>query len=158
MDLIVKRASAFSADELADKGLTGIPPNWPIESAPLPDDGIVPDGYEALKGTDIDTIKAENQADYDAWALSSGKKEEPKPSFISATQIRIWLINEGTDFSKVDDVISNIADPLEKARAKVLWLFSAQFASNDAFIFEWLTDIGIPSDRIAAMFSEALKL
>lgn len=68
MDLIVKKASALTSDEKAALGLTGIPADWPIESFPYVD--TVPDGFMQMTDTDLDALKANNQAAYDAWVAS----------------------------------------------------------------------------------------
>jgi len=65
MDYVIKRASALSADDLAAKGLTGIPQDWPIELALYVDS--VPDGFEQISDSDLNLLKANNQAAYDAW-------------------------------------------------------------------------------------------
>lgn len=69
MELIVKQASALNSDELAALGITGIPPAWPIESYPY--DGVdCPEGFTVMSDTDMQTIKDNNQAAYDAWLQS----------------------------------------------------------------------------------------
>lgn len=65
MNLIIKQASAFTVEELTGLGLTGIPTDWVLESFPYT--GLVPDGYTQATDTDVATIKANNQAAYDAW-------------------------------------------------------------------------------------------
>ena len=68
MNLIVKQASALSSDELAAEGLTGIPTDWPIESALYT--GSVPDGYTEMTDIDMQVLKDNNQTAYDAWVQS----------------------------------------------------------------------------------------
>ena len=68
MDLIVKKASALTAEEKAAMGITGIPENWPIESFPYT--GTVPVGFEQMTDVEFDALKANNQAAYDAWLAS----------------------------------------------------------------------------------------
>lgn len=68
MDLIVKQASALSVEEKATLGITGIPEAWPIETYPYVD--TVPDGFTLMTDVELDSIKANNQASYDAWLQS----------------------------------------------------------------------------------------
>lgn len=66
MDLIVKKASALSAEEKAALGITGIPENWPIEVRAYID--TIPVGFERMTTEDLELLKFSNQAAYDAWA------------------------------------------------------------------------------------------
>lgn len=77
-DYIVKKASADTDDQLAALGLTGIPPEWPIESYPYVGQDI-PDGFTQMSDEDITTLKGNNQAAYDAW-LASKSPIAPPPA------------------------------------------------------------------------------
>ena len=68
MDLIVKQASALSPEEQTALGITGIPQAWPIESFPY--SGTVPTGFTQMTDVEMQAIKDNNQAAYDAWAES----------------------------------------------------------------------------------------
>lgn len=68
MDLIVKQASALTTEEKTTLGITGIPDSWPIESYPYVD--VVPDGFTQMTDSDMQAIKDNNQAAYDAWLQS----------------------------------------------------------------------------------------
>ena len=65
MDLIVKLASSLTSDQKIADGVTGIPDNWPVESYPYT--GNVPDGFEQMTDVDMQALKDNNQAAYDAW-------------------------------------------------------------------------------------------
>ena len=68
MDWIVKKASALSAEEQALRGITGIPQDWPIELYPYTHD--IPDLFEQMSDFDLELLKANHQAEYDAWYYS----------------------------------------------------------------------------------------
>ena len=65
MDYAIKRASALTAEDLAAKGLTGIPADWPVEIYPYEDPLL--DGFERITDEDLALLGANNQASYDAW-------------------------------------------------------------------------------------------
>lgn len=77
MDLIVKKASALTSDEKIADGVTGIPDNWPIESYPYT--GTLPSGFEQMTDVDMQVLKDNNQAAYDAW-LQSLRPISPPPA------------------------------------------------------------------------------
>lgn len=66
MDYIVKKASALTTEEQDDKGLTGIPQEWPVEIYKYTEQDI-PAGFTVMADTDITELKNNNQASYDAW-------------------------------------------------------------------------------------------
>lgn len=66
MDLIVKQASALSAGEKTALGITGIPDAWPIETFPYTGQDV-PDGFSVMSEEDLQQIRDNNKASYDAW-------------------------------------------------------------------------------------------
>lgn len=66
MDFIVKKKSSFTEEEIAARDISGIPDDWIIESYPYTGQAL-PAGFEIMSDTDIDLIKTNNQAAYDAW-------------------------------------------------------------------------------------------
>jgi hypothetical protein len=68
MDYIIKKASSLTSEELTALGITGIPQDWPIESYLY--NNVVPNGFEQISDTDLEQLKANNQAAYDAWLQS----------------------------------------------------------------------------------------
>jgi len=65
MDFIIKKASELSPEEQAALGITGIPADWPIEVYPYNE--VIPDKFIKISDTDMELLKANNQAAYDAW-------------------------------------------------------------------------------------------
>ena len=86
MDWIIKRASAFSDEEKATMGITGIPADWPVEMQPYVD--TVPGGWEQISDTDLTLLRANNQAAYDAWVNALRPLPAPKtPERVQPTVI-----------------------------------------------------------------------
>lgn len=95
MSLIIKKASSFSTEEKAQMGITGIPANWPIESYLYVD--TIPSGFELITSEDLQTLKENNQAAYDAWVQALRPIiNMPPPS------PRIVSIVENVPFAKPD--------------------------------------------------------
>lgn len=104
MDLLVKKASALSSDDLAAEGLTGIPADWPIESFPYVGQSI-PDGFEQMTDTDMQALKDNNQAAYDAWLNSL----RPLPAATQPTPVSVKSINN-FGLSGADSITLNTHD------------------------------------------------
>lgn len=63
--MLIKKASAYTTEEKAALGITGIPDNWPVEKMDTVDP--IPAGFEEISEQDFLDLKANNQASYDAW-------------------------------------------------------------------------------------------
>ena len=85
MNFLIKKASAYSTEEQAALGITGIPQDWPIERTALVDP--IPDGYEEITDEDFYLLKENNQASYDAWVASHQQIIVPPPP--APTQVEI---------------------------------------------------------------------
>lgn len=77
MDYIIKKASSFTVEEQAIKGITGIPQDWPVEQYVYVD--TIPEGFELISDTDLASLKINNQAAYDAW-LQDLRPIAPEPT------------------------------------------------------------------------------
>jgi len=77
MDFIIKKASELSPEEQAALGITGIPADWPIEVYPYNE--VVPDKFMRISDIDMEYLKANNQAAYDAW-LQALRPVQPPPA------------------------------------------------------------------------------
>lgn len=78
MDYIIKRASSLTAEEKTVLGITGIPADWPVESYPYT--GNVPSLFEQISDTDLDILKNNNRAAYDAWLQAMRPIIVPTPA------------------------------------------------------------------------------
>jgi hypothetical protein len=65
MDVLIKKASAYTTEEKASLGISGIPNDWPVEKMEVVDP--IPDGFELISEEDLLLLKENNQAAYDAW-------------------------------------------------------------------------------------------
>jgi hypothetical protein len=77
MDYIIKKVSSFTLEEQAEKGITGIPQDWPVEQYVYLDS--IPEGFELISDIDLESLKLNNQALYDAW-LQSLRPLPPAPA------------------------------------------------------------------------------
>jgi hypothetical protein len=82
MALIVKKASELTAEEKAVMGITGIPNEWPIESFPYT--GTTPEHFIVMTDVEFESLKANNQAAYDAW-LSAIKVQTVQPNIMKVS-------------------------------------------------------------------------
>lgn len=97
MDWIVKKASALSPEEQAARGITGIPQDWPIEMYPYTD--TVPEGFEQLSDFDLELLKTNHQAEYDAWYYSlQPLPPQPAPSLVTLSEPKD---EEGRQFMRI---------------------------------------------------------
>jgi hypothetical protein len=67
MTQIIKKASAYTSDELAAMGRTGIPNDWPLESYPYNGTDLIPSGFIEISDQDLIALKTNNQSAYDAY-------------------------------------------------------------------------------------------
>lgn len=84
MSCIIKRASTFTPEYLAENGLTGIPSDWPINIV----EGVTapaPDGWELIEESVLQALKLNLQTQYDAWLAS----KMTAPPVQAPTEIKI---------------------------------------------------------------------
>lgn len=67
MYLLVKRASAYSEDELASQGYIGIPANWPLETLYYNEGDEVPEGFEIMSEETLNSLRSSNLTAYNTW-------------------------------------------------------------------------------------------
>ena len=68
MDYIIKKALSLTSEEKTNRGITGIPDNWPIEKYPYVDS--VPENFELISEEDLEILIDSNQISYDVWLQS----------------------------------------------------------------------------------------
>lgn len=85
-------------------------------------------------------------------------QEIPVPSMVTATQIRLWLVNHGFSMTQIYAIISQISDPLLKAQIEVQWEYAPYVERNHPMINTLGTSLGLDSDQIDQAFREASSL
>ena len=85
-------------------------------------------------------------------------QEIPVPSTITATQIRLWLVNNGFSMNQIYDIISQIPDPLLKAQIEVQWEYAPYVERNHPMINTLGASLGLSSEQINQAFREASTL
>lgn len=85
-------------------------------------------------------------------------QEIPVPSTVTATQIRLWLVNHGFSMTQIYAIISQISDPLLKAQIEVQWEYAPYVERNHPMINTLGTSLGLDSDQIDRAFREASSL
>ncbi len=85
-------------------------------------------------------------------------QEIPVPSTITATQIRLWLVNNGFSMNQIYDIISQIQDPLLKAQIEVQWEYAPYVERDHPMINTLGASLGLSSQQIDQAFREASVL
>jgi len=85
-------------------------------------------------------------------------QEIPVPSTITATQIRLWLVNNGFSMQQIYDIVSQIPDPLLKAQIEVQWEYAPYVERNHPMINTLGYSLGLSSEQIDQAFREASSL
>jgi hypothetical protein len=85
-------------------------------------------------------------------------QEIPVPQTITATQIRLWLVNNGFSMTQIYAIISQISDPLIKAQIEVQWEYAPYVERNHPMINTLGASLGLDSDQIDQAFREASSL
>ena len=85
-------------------------------------------------------------------------QEIPAPSTITATQIRLWLVNNGFSMNQIYDIISQIPDPLLKAQIEVQWEYAPYVERDHPMINTLGASLGLSSEQIDQAFREASVL
>jgi hypothetical protein len=85
-------------------------------------------------------------------------QEIPVPQTITATQIRLWLVNNGFSMNQIYDIISQIPDPLLKAQIEVQWEYAPYVERNHPMINTLGASLGLSSEQIDQAFREASVL
>jgi hypothetical protein len=68
MNVLIKKASAYSSEEQAALGFTGIPQDWPVEMRALEDP--IPAGFEEISPEDLEILKGNNLVAFTVWSES----------------------------------------------------------------------------------------
>lgn len=85
-------------------------------------------------------------------------QEIPVPATITATQIRLWLVNNGFSMQQIYDIISQIPDPLLKAQIEVQWEYAPYVERNHPMINTLGASLGLSNEQIDQAFREAASL
>lgn len=85
-------------------------------------------------------------------------QEIPVPSTVTATQIRLWLVNHGFSMTQIYAIISQISDPLLKAQIEVQWEYAPYVERNHPMINTLGSSLGLDNDQIDQAFREASSL
>jgi hypothetical protein len=85
-------------------------------------------------------------------------QEIPVPQTITATQIRLWLVNNGFSMNQIYDIISQIPDPLLKAQIEVQWEYAPYVERDHPMINTLGASLGLSSEQIDQAFREASVL
>lgn len=85
-------------------------------------------------------------------------QEIPVPPTVTATQIRLWLVNHGFSMNQIYETISQISDPLLKAQIEVQWEYAPYVERNHPMINTLGASLGLDSDQIDQAFREASVL
>jgi hypothetical protein len=80
------------------------------------------------------------------------------PQSITATQIRLWLIENNFSLSNIDNLIQSIED--QKTREKVMteWEYAPYILRNHPFITTIGSALGLDDNQIDQAFVEASKI
>lgn len=113
----------------------------------IPDD-IPPDTI--LESTSY-TIDDENKKVYGKHIT----KPIPIPTTITATQIRLWLINHDISLASVEEAINNIEDPKTKEITLVQWEYAPYVERNHPLIETIGSVLGMTREQIDDAFLEA---
>ena len=80
------------------------------------------------------------------------------PDIITATQIRLWLVNNNISLESIDNAISAIGDPLLREKTRVQWEYAPYVERNHPFINMIGDQLGLGSSQIDQAFIEASQL
>jgi hypothetical protein len=160
---IIKKASSFSSDQLAELGLTGIPSDWPVE---IYDEHDLSDGFEEISDQDLDHLKSDNQANYDEWYLAKTAVHKFVVNLIELTDEQnnqLTIDNKARDFSsKLTAVLKvfnqeqgmNLAQSLwAHHRIRALEIVVTQDLANSMSVFTPLVGQTIVIDALNLVIS-----
>lgn len=82
----------------------------------------------------------------------------PVPETVTATQIRLWLVNNGISMNSIYQLIEQITDPLLKSKIEVQWEYAPYVERNHPMINTLGAALGLNSDQIDDAFRQASML
>jgi hypothetical protein len=82
-------------------------------------------------------------------------EKNPPPSTITATQIRLWLVENGISLATIEAAINDIEDPLLKEKTLVQWEYAPYVERNHPFIETIGSVLGMTAEQIDDAFLEA---
>ena len=83
---------------------------------------------------------------------------KPVPPTVTATQIRLWLINNGISMNMVYSAIEAISDSKIKQEVSVLWEYAPYIERKNPFVSIIGQTFGLDDAKIDQAFREAAKL
>ena len=109
----------------------------------------VPEGH-IITSTSY-TIDHENKKVYG----SSITQLMPPPQTITATQVRLWLIDNNINLDDIVTAINSISDPLLRQKTLVQWEYAPYVERNHPLIETIGSVLGLNSEQIDQAFIEA---
>lgn len=135
-DLTQSWALVRDSDGLVETFLRlDLPPGWtPPEGFSLVPDDKLPEGWGKIP------------------------QSSPVPETVTATQMRLWLVNRGFTMAQIYEVIGQIPDPLLKAQTEVQWEYAPYVERNHPMINTLGAALGLDGGQIDDAFREASLL
>jgi hypothetical protein len=103
-------------------------------------------------------IDNENALVYSSYDIETIPEDYVVPQSITATQIRLWLIENNFSLSNIDNLIQSIED--QKTREKVMteWEYAPYILRNHPFISTIGSALGLDDSQIDQAFIEASNI
>jgi hypothetical protein len=86
------------------------------------------------------------------------KNSNQIPEFVSATQLRLWLIENNYNLNDIENLIETIEDEKLKIKIKTQWEYSPYIERHHPFVDSLGQMLGLDSDQIDAAFIEASEM
>jgi hypothetical protein len=80
------------------------------------------------------------------------------PESVTATQIRLWLIQNNISLAQINAVIENIEDSLLRDKTAIQWEYAPYIERNHPLVESIGSILGLNSAQIDSAFIEASKL
>jgi hypothetical protein len=88
--------------------------------------------------------------------LENIKKTVPKT--ITATQVRLWLIENNIPLSTIETALNNIENPILREKTKIQWEYAPYIERSHPLIESIAIILGLDSSQLDSAFIEASKL
>lgn len=133
-----------------------IPDNYARRKNSYPPIGDQLDAYWAGPGTSkyknmMDRIKAVK----DAFPVNSMSSP---PEYITATQVRLWLVENDVSLANVEAAISSIEDPKVREKTRVQWEYAPYIERNHPLMNAIGAMLGMTGEQIDAAFLQASQI
>ena len=133
-----------------------IPDNYAIRKSLYPSIGEQLDSYWAGPGSSkyqamLEKIKNIKQT----YPTNSNNNF---PEYITATQIRLWLIENNYNLETIEQTISNIEDEKLREKTKAQWEYSPYIERNNSLVNTIGQLLGLTIEQIYQAFLDASKL